>query len=274
MSRLYHGESMKLTLPVLSFLLLFAGVATARQGDPRMPIFVRSAASVSGFTDPDKARRDSTRDLQNAFRNARTVRLAESEEQAIILLEVLGRETRREVNGYTFLTGQAQNKSVLMVRLTVGEFSTEFSADGGSSGMVTGYGRAAKKVAEQVERWVRENNPRLAEAMRARGAGAVSPAPAIALNARVELEGDVFVITNADRVRWQDVVLEVNGTTTVPGYRSELKVVEAGESIRIDAPRFRQADGLALNVADVHPVRFGILATIQGRPGTAVVNLD
>jgi hypothetical protein len=259
---------------LLAFMLVVAGIAGARQPDPRIPIFVRSAVAAGGFTDPDKARSDSVRDLQKSLKNAKVVRLVEAEDQAVILLEVLGRETRREVNGYTFLTGEAQNKSVVMVRLTAAGFSTEFSADGGSSGMVTAYGRAAKRIADQVERWVRENRPRLIDAMRPTASSEAPTPPPAALTAKVELEGDEFVVTNADRDPWGDVILEVNGTPTVPGYRAAVKTVEAGQVIRIRASMFCLADGRPLSVADVHPVRLGILASIQGRPGVVVIDLN
>jgi hypothetical protein len=73
----------------------------------------------------------------------------------------LGRETKREVNGWSALSGAAQNKSVLFVRMKLGDYSTEFSGVSGSKGMMTGYGDAANKVVQQVEKWVEANRAKL-----------------------------------------------------------------------------------------------------------------
>jgi hypothetical protein len=75
-------------------------------------------------------------------------------------LEVLARETKRETNGWTAFSGQRQNKSSLSVRLTAGEFETEFGGESGSKGLMKGYGDAAGKVVKQVESWVKSNYDR------------------------------------------------------------------------------------------------------------------
>jgi hypothetical protein len=116
---------------------------TEPSGPIRIPMLIRTAAEGKGFTDPDQARKDSAADLRKACEHLPHIRLVSREEDAVLILEVLGRETTREVNMATFLTGQAQNKSHVSVRLTAGDFSVDFSVDGGSSGMNTGYRRAA-----------------------------------------------------------------------------------------------------------------------------------
>jgi hypothetical protein len=80
-------------------------------------VFVRSAQSASGFTDPSKARQDSVKDLVKKLKDTKGMQAAESEAQAVILIEVLDRETKRETN----MWGQ-QNKSYLTVRVTAGQF--------------------------------------------------------------------------------------------------------------------------------------------------------
>lgn len=131
--------------------------------DNRIPLFIGNIGSASGFTDPSKDRKDSAKDLWRALSTSSAVRLVDQEQDAVILVEVLGRETTREVNGWTALFGSAQNKSHLAVRLTVGEFSTEFSADGGSSGMLTAYAKAAGSIGDQIVKWVNDNRQRLTE---------------------------------------------------------------------------------------------------------------
>jgi hypothetical protein len=85
------------------------------------------------------------------------LRVVDSPEHAVITLEVLGRGTHREVNGWTAALGSAQNKSTVAVRLTAGEFVSEFEGSSGSKGMLTGYSDAAAKVVKQVEDWAAKN---------------------------------------------------------------------------------------------------------------------
>jgi hypothetical protein len=111
----------------------------------RLPVFVRSAQSASGFTDPSKARQDSVKDLVKKLKDAKGMQAAESEAQAVILIEILDLETKRETN----MWGQ-QNKSYLTVRVTAGQFVTEFTGESGSKGVMKGYGDAAGKIVKQL----------------------------------------------------------------------------------------------------------------------------
>jgi hypothetical protein len=131
------------------------------QGANRIPVFVKAAASAGGFTDPSKERQDSVKDIVEKVRGSKVLSVASSESEALLILEVLARGTHREVNGLAILSGTAQNKSRLEVRLTAGEYSTDFAADGGSSGVFTGYGKAAGSVVKQVEAWAKDNRQRL-----------------------------------------------------------------------------------------------------------------
>lgn len=127
----------------------------------RIPLFVRAAGSAGGFTDPSKDRQDSVKDLQKKVRDSKLVDLVSSEEHAVIVLEVLARETKRETNGWTAFSGDRQNKSYLTVRLIAGEYTTEFAGESGSKGMLKGYGAAAGKVVDQLEKWVMANRNQL-----------------------------------------------------------------------------------------------------------------
>lgn len=53
------------------------------------------------------------------------------------------------------------NKSYLTVRLTAGEFTTEFTGESGSKGVMKGYGAAASKIVKQLEEWVKTNRDKL-----------------------------------------------------------------------------------------------------------------
>lgn len=136
---------------VSTFLLASEGAA-----QDKIPVFVKSAATAGGFTDPSKDRQDSVKDLLKKLKESKSVKPVNSEEEAVVILEVLDRETKRESN----LFGR-QNKSYLTVRLTAGEYSTEFTGESGSKGVLKGYGAAAGKVIDQLEAWVKLNRERL-----------------------------------------------------------------------------------------------------------------
>jgi purine nucleoside permease len=118
-------------------------------------IAVKSAATADGFTDPSKARQDSVKDVTNRLKDSKVVQLV-PEGEAIAVLEVLDRQTNREVNFWG-----TQNKSSLVVRLTAGDYSTEFVGESGSSGILKNYKGAASSIVKQLEAWVKANHDRL-----------------------------------------------------------------------------------------------------------------
>jgi hypothetical protein len=142
-------------------LILSLVVSTAAPPSVRMPIYVRSAADTDGFTDPSKARQDSLKDLLKQLRDSDTLAPVDTEADAVAVLEVVNRATRRETNGWSLIDGQRQNKSVLTVRLTVGTYTTEFTGESKSKGAFTGYGHAAHQVIQQLEAWVTANRAKL-----------------------------------------------------------------------------------------------------------------
>ena len=138
-----------------------AAAPRPKSRDGRIPVFVRGGGSSSGFTDPSKDRGDSVKDLQNNIRDSKVLTLAESPNDALVVLDVLHRETKKENNGWTAFSGTPQNKSYVTVKLRAGDFETELTGESGSKGMLKGYGNAAAKVVDQLERWARENRDRL-----------------------------------------------------------------------------------------------------------------
>lgn len=135
--------------------------------DDRVPLHIRSAHNTEGFSDPDKHRRDSVKDLIDKLDESKAVKIVNTESDAWVLLEVLDRETKRETN----LFGR-QNKSYVTVRLTAGSYSTEFVGESKSKGVLTGYGNAAKQIAKQVDEWVTTNRDKLVAQQTERAAGA------------------------------------------------------------------------------------------------------
>jgi hypothetical protein len=149
-----------LALGIVATVLSATFAAQERAAD-RVPVFVKSAGNDSGFTDPSKDRQDSVKDLQRRLEKSKVVQLVPAENDAVAVIEILDRTTTRETN----LWGR-QNKSSLVVRLHAGDYSTEFSGESGSKGVMTGYGAAASRVADQVESWIKENRERLITARR------------------------------------------------------------------------------------------------------------
>lgn len=153
------GSTLVVMLTVCSSILVAAPEGSAT----KVPIFVKSGAAGSGFTDPSKDRQDSAKDLCNRIRDSKWVRVADSEQDALVVLEVLRRETRQESKGWARSLGvPPQSKSSLMVRLTAGGYSTEFSGESTSVGELTSYSAAAGKVVKQLEEWVKANREQLA----------------------------------------------------------------------------------------------------------------
>ena len=141
---------------LISVMMMSTFLLASEKAQDRIPILIRSGATAGGFTDPSKDRQDSVKDLLKKLKDSDWVRPVESEKDALAVLEVLERETKRETN----LMGR-QNKSSLTVRLTAGEYSVEFTGESGSKGVLKGYGAAAGNVAKQVEAWVKANRDRL-----------------------------------------------------------------------------------------------------------------
>ncbi|MFN7978287.1 MAG: hypothetical protein U0P30_09135 [Vicinamibacterales bacterium] len=129
----------------------------------KITVFVRSGpASATGFTDPSKSRSDSVKDLRAKVAGSLFVRPVATEGDAVIVLEVLDRETKSERTATGYLLGNArQNKSTLSVRMTVGEFTADFEGEAGNKGVMTGYADAAGKVVDQIEVWVKANLDKL-----------------------------------------------------------------------------------------------------------------
>src|SRR4051812_38355794 len=107
-----------MTTTLLLSLCIAALPLALQAPEEKIPVFVRSTDSATGFSDPSKDRQDSIKDLQKNIEKSKVVRLASSEGDALVFIDVLSRETKRETNGWTAMNGQKQNKSSLTVRLT------------------------------------------------------------------------------------------------------------------------------------------------------------
>jgi hypothetical protein len=151
-----------LTLTVICMASVAHAKAKETEKPTPIPVFVKAAQAADGFTDPDKSRTDSVKNLRDKLEDAKWLRLVDSEEEAVILLEVLGRNTEFDRgSAWNLVGGYGQKHSSVTVRLTAGSFTSEFTGTGGASGLFSGYGKAAGKVVDHLEKWVKENGDRL-----------------------------------------------------------------------------------------------------------------
>lgn len=157
-------------LPLIFVIAVVPAAAGDKPSVERVPLFVRPAQNAEGFSDPSKDRKDSTKDVQRKLSESKTLTVAPTEAEAWAVIEVMDRETKRETN----LMGH-QNKSYLTVRLVAGTFTSEFTGESGSKGVLRSYGAAAGKIVDQLEAWVATNHERLAAVHRE---SAAAPAPA------------------------------------------------------------------------------------------------
>jgi hypothetical protein len=147
---------MKTHALLLVSLITSTTLSAAEATLPRIPIAVRSAGTAEGYTDPSPGRQASVEDLRRKLAASKSLAVVDADGEALVVLEVLDRDTR----GHRNLLGR-HNKSSLTVRLTAGDYSTDFRAESGTLGVLTAYGAAAGKVAKQVEAWVAANRERL-----------------------------------------------------------------------------------------------------------------
>lgn len=138
------------------------------QGAEPVPVFLTTGATAGGFTDPDKERADSRKDLDEALRSKKkSLRVVATKEEAVIMLEVLGRDVREDSGSYSKAFGGKNEVKNVRVKLTAGEYSAELAGSSAGGGFGGGPGRgawkkAAYKVADQIEKWVEANQAQLA----------------------------------------------------------------------------------------------------------------
>jgi hypothetical protein len=155
-------ESMKIML--LATALALSTLPVRAEGP--VAVYLTTAASKEGFTDPDKSRQDSLKDLSEALGKKKSVRLVPTREEAVMVLEVLGRGVREDSGSFSKAFGGKNEVKNVRAKLTVGDFSAELSGESAGGGFGGGPGRgawkkAAYKLADQVEKWVQENQAQL-----------------------------------------------------------------------------------------------------------------
>lgn len=128
---------------------------------PHAPVrvYVTSEMAGTGLSDPNKDIRDTIKDLQEAVLDRKTFALAESREDASIVLVVLPRETE----GMTANWAGTGRDRVVKVGFESGDVKTTMQASvmSGSMGSAGAWGKAAKKLVKQIDEWVTANRGRL-----------------------------------------------------------------------------------------------------------------
>jgi hypothetical protein len=136
-------------LALISVIITSAFLFAADKAQEKIPVFVKSAGNTGGFTDPSKDRQDSLKDLLNYLKNSKSVLPVESEKAALVVLEILNRGMKPEIDY------RSPNNAHLTVRLTAGEYSAELT------GMSSTYRGAAVDIVKQTETWVKANREKL-----------------------------------------------------------------------------------------------------------------
>jgi hypothetical protein len=169
-------------LAVLSLALLAAPCAFAQQ---LVSVFV--TGDNNGFS--AAGANDSALDLQKSLAGKKTLRVVNSPSEADIVVRIDSRDSHKEVDGFTTNTNRSDDgrsstrtttsndKTVrnLHATLMAGDFTQALDAQSEMS-----WRFAADNIAGQIERWTRENSPRL---MARRGAGGnTAPPPPSAQN--------------------------------------------------------------------------------------------
>jgi hypothetical protein len=154
---------MRLTTAVLVAALCgFITVsAHAKDAAPEqtVTVYVTSAGAKDGFTDPSKDNRDSVKDLRDSLNGRKGIRLTDARADAQIVLTVQQRETAGVTVGF-FANGRDR---IMHVHFEAATVDTDLTASvmGGLAGSGGAWGKAAGKIAKQVEEWVKENGKAL-----------------------------------------------------------------------------------------------------------------
>lgn len=131
-------------------------IAVPAIAQSKVPVYVTSAGAQNGMTDPSKDNRDTVKDLREAIADRKSLTVAQDRDSAAIVLIVMGRETQGVTAG--FLGNPARDRSI-RVQFHYGDVQTEMSASaqGGTLGSGGSWGKAAGKIAKQVDQWVAKN---------------------------------------------------------------------------------------------------------------------
>jgi|SRR6185295_1245099 len=150
---------MKNLIAALAFLFVAAPLVAL---DKPIAIFVTSDGAANGFTDPNKGNQDTMKDLRGSLKGRKSIALVDTREAADIVLVVMSREKAQITAG---LLGDPARDVTVRIKFVYAGTETEMSASAQGGAMMSGgaWGRAAGKVAKQVEQWIETNRAKLTE---------------------------------------------------------------------------------------------------------------
>ncbi len=126
-----------------------------------LTFYVTSAGATNGFTDPNKDNRDTVEDLVKKLKGKKMVSVVQSQEEAKVVVVVMNRELSSGGHGGLW-TANARDVTV-RIKLLVDGVEADMSASSEKAQIGSGgaWGRAASKLANQIEDWVKANRARL-----------------------------------------------------------------------------------------------------------------
>jgi hypothetical protein len=155
---------MKTSLLLVAAFALCPAVVAAQT---RIPIFVTSVGASDGLTDPNKENQDTMKDLRDSLKGRKGIVLTERREDAAIVLVVQGREKAQlTVSPLSGILGTGPSRDcIVRVKFLYKGTETEMSGSANGGALMSGgaWGKAAGKVAKQIEQWIDANREKLAE---------------------------------------------------------------------------------------------------------------
>jgi hypothetical protein len=150
----------------LILALALVGVASPVFAQSKtITVFVTSAGAANGFTDPNKENQDTMKDLRDHLKGRKSLSVVDAREGADIVLVVLNREKAQMTAsplGGLLGTGPSRDCTV-RIKFLYKDLETEMSGSASGGTMMSGgaWGKAAGKVAKQVEQWIDANKDKL-----------------------------------------------------------------------------------------------------------------
>jgi len=148
--------------PMKPFLLALAFATVSLEAQAPITVYVFTSAPASGFVDEaSKHRADATKELTDKLRKKKSITVVEMREGADVVVEVKSAaiaagalHSRVNPLGGGIKTS-AQKEYHIETSLSVGDYSTPITAQATFTSIATG------KIADDVEKWVKENRDRV-----------------------------------------------------------------------------------------------------------------
>lgn len=145
------------------FATLLGDVVSAQQGRTQsVRVFVTSGDGRTDFVDPDA--KASAEDVKKAFQGRKDIVVAESEESSDLVIRVLrifrhqsGRSAAVTTSPTTAVTSPVLER-VVVATMSAGTYTQEVNGAHARS-----WGAASGRLADQIEKWIRENRTRILE---------------------------------------------------------------------------------------------------------------